>query len=184
MNIRFGPDTLDLNEYCIDPENGWVVFKNAPASGTTVYVKAVVSHNLDFAVSNWDPNIGNYVFNNTLVVGIDPAIGKVPDRLKLHQNYPNPFNPVTKIRFDIPVITASPLYQRSKTRLGEGEKGGFITLKIYDMLGREITTLRNEELRPGTYEVDWNASNYPSGTYFYRLTTGDFTETRKMILFK
>ena len=57
-------------------------------------------------------------------------------------------------------------------------------LSVYDLLGREIATLVNEELKPGTYEVNWDASNYPSGVYFYRLTTETFYETRKMVLIR
>jgi hypothetical protein len=91
----------------------------------------------------------------------------------LSQNYPNPFNPVTKIKFDIP----SSLNKR-------GDKAGFITLKIYDVLGREITTLVNEQLNPGPYEVEWDAGNSPSGVYFYKLLAGDYSLTKKMILMK
>jgi hypothetical protein len=83
----------------------------------------------------------------------------------LYQNYPNPFNPVTKIKFDIP-------------------KSAFTLVKIYDNLGREIYTLVSEGMRAGTYEVDWDASNYPSGVYYCKLTADDFTETKKMVLVK
>jgi hypothetical protein len=103
---------------------------------------------------------------------------EIPDGFHLHQNYPNPFNPVTKIRFD---ISASPLNER-------GDEGGFVTLVIYDPLGREVATLVDEQLKPGSYEVEWSAtggaSNYPSGVYFYKLTAGDFTDTKKLILIK
>jgi hypothetical protein len=58
----------------------------------------------------------------------------------------------------------------------------FITLKVFDILGREVTTLVNEKLQTGTYEVDWNGSNYPSGIYFYRLLAGDFVDVKKMLL--
>jgi hypothetical protein len=58
------------------------------------------------------------------------------------------------------------------------------TLKIFDILGRKVTTLVNEQLAPGTYEVDWNASEYPSGIYFYKLTSGNFTATKKLVLLK
>jgi hypothetical protein len=89
---------------------------------------------------------------------------------QLYQNYPNPFNPSTKIKFNLP--------------LRRGVGGMITTLKIYNSLGQEIQTLVNEQLSPGTYEVDWNASNYPSGTYFYRLQSGGFTQTNKMMLIK
>jgi flagellar hook assembly protein FlgD len=86
----------------------------------------------------------------------------------LSQNYPNPFNPVTRIDFVIPFV---------ETRL-------MASLRIYDILGREVTTLVNGQLKPGTYEIEWDATNYPSGVYYYTLTTGDYKETRKMILLR
>ena len=88
-----------------------------------------------------------------------------PGKYKLHINYPNPFNPETSIKFEIP--------QSSK-----------VSLKIYDITGREVVTLVDRELKAGFYDVKWNASDYPSGVYFYKLTAGEFTETRKMILVK
>ena len=90
---------------------------------------------------------------------------EIPGKYSLSQNYPNPFNPVTKIKFQMP-------------------KQGFAVLKIYDALGREIQTLINQSLSPGTYEVDWDGNNLAGGVYFYKLTSGAFTETRKMILVK
>jgi flagellar hook assembly protein FlgD len=74
---------------------------------------------------------------------------------------------MTRIKFDIPVETHSDA-----------------SLQIYDILGREVATLVNEQLRPGTYEVEWDASNYPSGIYYYRLSAGNYFETRKMVLIK
>ena len=88
----------------------------------------------------------------------------------LSQNYPNPFNPVTKIKYSIP--------QNLRRETGN------VSLKIYDVLGREITTLVNEEKPAGEYEVEFNGSNLPSGIYFYQLNAGVFTETKKMILLK
>jgi photosystem II stability/assembly factor-like uncharacterized protein len=93
------------------------------------------------------------------------STNEVPSTFKLYQNYPNPFNPVTNIKFDIP-------------------KSSFTKLGVYDILGREVSTLVNEQLKPGTYEVEWNAINYPSGTYLLRLSTSDFIETKKMVLVK
>lgn len=86
-------------------------------------------------------------------------------KFSLSQNYPNPFNPVTNIK-----------YQISNTK--------FVSLKVFDVLGKEIETLVNEKQSAGTYEVNWNASTYPSGVYFYRLVTDGFTDTKKMILLK
>jgi hypothetical protein len=94
----------------------------------------------------------------------------VPSQYNLYQNYPNPFNPSTRIIFDIPP--------------SKGARGMMVELVIYDILGREIGVLVNEQLKVGVYEVEWNASNQPSGVYFYRLSAGDYTESKKMILIK
>jgi hypothetical protein len=106
--------------------------------------------------------------------GFNKLNTNIPDVYKLDQNYPNPFNPTTKIKFDIPLLNPP---------LSKGGRGG-VSLKIFDILGREVATLVNEQLAPGTYEVDWNASEYPSGVYFYRLKTGNYVETKRMMLIK
>jgi len=89
----------------------------------------------------------------------------IPLKFNLSQNYPNPFNPNTSIQYAI------------------GSRQ-FVTLKIFDLLGREITTLVNEEKPVGTYKVNWDASNLSSGVYYYQLKTGNFISTKKMILLK
>lgn len=94
----------------------------------------------------------------------------VPSYFYLHQNYPNPFNPSTKIKFEIPSYIETSRW--------------VVTLRIYDILGREVRTLVNENLKPGVYEADFNASDLPSGVYFYKLDAGEFSETNKMILLK
>jgi hypothetical protein len=107
----------------------------------------------------------------------------IVEEFKLYQNYPNPFNPSTKIKFTIPTPPeSSPL---SKGRTEEG----FVSLKIYDILGNEITTLINEELSPGEYEVTFDVGtsrdlSFSSGIYFYTLKAGSFAKTKKMILMK
>ncbi len=107
----------------------------------------------------------NFYLDTLNVIGIVNINSNIPDNFSLKQNYPNPFNPQTKIRFDI-------------------RKASFTELKIYDMLGREIKTLVNENLKPGEYEVSFNAASLPSGVYFYRISTESFTETKKMMLIK
>lgn len=92
----------------------------------------------------------------------------IPGSYSLQQNFPNPFNPVTKINFNIPLSNGN-----SRTML-----------VIYDILGREIRTLVNSILPAGEHSVDFNASELPSGVYFYKLTSGDFTDTKKMVLIK
>ncbi len=100
---------------------------------------------------------------------------EIPTSYFLSNNYPNPFNPSTKIKYTIPT-TNNPL-------LG-GVRGGLITMKVYDVLGREVTTLVNESKQPGEYEVEFNASSLSSGIYFYQLSAGDFIQTKKMLLLK
>jgi hypothetical protein len=97
----------------------------------------------------------------------------------LSQNYPNPFNPTTKIKFTIPTSPLNPSpYQ------GEGNRERLVTLIVYDVLGNEIATLVNEEKPAGSYEVDWDGSEFTSGIYFYRLKAGDYIEVKKMVFLR
>jgi outer membrane protein assembly factor BamB len=126
----------------------------------------------EFVAGCRDGRIKCFSGGDGTIVGIKPVSNQIPGEFELFQNYPNPFNPVTKIRFSVP-NTVSPL------------KGGRrVILSIYDILGCEITTLVNEHLKPGTYEVEWNASEYPSGVYFYILNADGFIDTKRMILIK
>jgi hypothetical protein len=99
----------------------------------------------------------------------------IPNTFSLEQNYPNPFNPATKIKYAVP-LADSPL-------LG-GAGGGFVTLKVYDVLGNIVATLVNEHKPAGNYELDFDGGNLPSGIYLYRLTALNFSQTHKMILEK
>jgi hypothetical protein len=116
------------------------------------------------------------VFNNNfpVVVGVESELNVISD-FYLHQNYPNPFNPTTKIKFSIP---------SNKNPLPGVARGGLVTLKVYDILGKEVAVLVNEEKSPGEYEVNFNAANLSSGVYFYQLKSGDFIQNKKMILLK
>lgn len=115
--------------------------------------------------------------NSNNITGVDDENSLVEDFV-LFQNYPNPFNPVTKIKYSIPLNPpSSPLYKRRET-------GGLVTLKVYDVLGREVMTLVYEEKQPGVYEVKFDASTLSSGIYYYRLSAGSYIETKKMILLK
>ena len=106
------------------------------------------------------------LLENTTITGIEENHDRViPDIISLFQNYPNPFNPDTRISFQI-----------SET--------GFITLKVFDILGNELATLLSEEKSAGRYELNYNGSGLPSGIYFYRLTTGNIIITKKMMLIK
>jgi len=98
-------------------------------------------------------------------VGINPIGNFVPGDYSLYQNYPNPFNPVTKIKFEIP-------------------SSQFVNIKVYDALGKEIENLVNENLKAGSYEVEFNGSRYASGIYYYKMFTDKYQEVRKMMLVK
>ena len=102
---------------------------------------------------------------NNLLTKINDLSGVLLANFSLSQNFPNPFNPSTSIRYAIP-------------------RESDVKLVVYDVMGREIATLVNERLNAGTYTVDWNASEFPSGVYFYRLTADNFTETKKLLLIK
>ena len=99
------------------------------------------------------------------LIGISNYNSNVPDNFYLKQNFPNPFNPVTKISFGI-------------------LKSGFVNLKVYDALGREVSDLVNENLKTGNYEVTFRGDNLASGMYFYKLSVNDFVETKRMMLIK
>ncbi|MBK9404488.1 MAG: T9SS type A sorting domain-containing protein [Ignavibacteria bacterium] len=127
-------------------------------SGTAVYVVWK-----DYRDGNWEIYSKRNPTGNP--IGIINISSEIPKEFSLGQNYPNPFNPATKIKFAL-------------------HNTSFTNLVIYDGLGREVETIVNEQLNAGIYEADWNASNFPSGVYFYKLTTGDFSKTNKMLLIK
>ena len=91
--------------------------------------------------------------------------GVVPDNYSLSQNYPNPFNPSSVIRFQI-------------------KDSRFVTLKVYDVLGKEIADLVNENLKAGIYEVTFDGSKLASGTYIYKIIAGNFSDTKRMLMIK
>lgn len=107
----------------------------------------------------------NLLEGQTPVVGIVPISNTLPEKFTLSQNFPNPFNPVTVIQFSIP--------EASKVRL-----------QVFDAAGRQVETLVNGELNAGSYRAEWNAVKLSSGVYFYTITAGNFSETKKMILIK
>ena len=104
-------------------------------------------------------------FNGGNPIGINLISNSAPGEFKINQNYPNPFNPATNIEFEIP-------------------ENSFVSLIVYDQLGKVVENLVNNELKPGTYKYSWNASSYPSGVYFYKIQAGEFVQTKKMILIK
>ncbi len=94
-----------------------------------------------------------------------PVSSLIPSVYSLSQNYPNPFNPSTKINFSLP-------------------KQGYVSLKVYDVLGKEVMTLVNGQMTAGSYAVDFNASDLSSGVYFFRMESGEFSDIKRMMLIK
>jgi len=125
-----------------------------------------VSCSIDDGAGSWLYKGSNLTFTYRIVAtGVAPEKGSIPATYSLSQNYPNPFNPTTSISFTLP----------SKS---------FVSLKVFDLLGRGVATLVNEQKSAGTYTQKWNAANVSSGIYFYRLQAGSFTETKKLVLLK
>jgi hypothetical protein len=100
-----------------------------------------------------------------LITAVKGPTSELPNHFSLEQNYPNPFNPTTNISFSVGTY-------------------GYMSLRIFDILGHEVATLANEIKPAGTYQVEWNATGFPSGVYFYRLNSGSYSETRKLLLLK
>ena len=99
------------------------------------------------------------------MVGTGNNYTEIPKEFKLYTNYPNPFNPTTIIKFDIP-------------------KEIHVKIVIYDIQGKTIQTLLESKVNAGKYEIEWNGTNYPSGVYFYKMETGEYTSVKKMVLLK
>jgi hypothetical protein len=111
-------------------------------------------------------NIGFwYVYKQSTLTDVAQEEETIPTVFKLEQNYPNPFNPSTVIKFAVPEM-------------------GNVLIKIYDLLGEEVTSLVNEEMEAGWYRREFNGSGYSSGIYIYRMQAGNYISTKKMILIK
>ena len=123
-----------------------------------------VDNNYNFYITGYT-GIKMLTLKYSQPMGIKQISSNVPEKYTLYQNYPNPFNHSTNLRFEIMEMR-------------------FVKLVIYDMLGREVSTPVNEELKPGTYEIDWSSSDCTSGVYFYKLNTVNYSQTRKMIILK
>lgn len=156
------PTTFSTPEQISNHPPGW-----SSANYVPQIVEQLALENYGFvwvgldAPSNWRV----YYDASNITTSITNNGSNTPGTFALYQNYPNPFNPVTNINFDVP-------------------KNGYVTLKVYDILGKEVQTLVSRDLSSGSYTVDFNASKITSGVYFYRLEAGDYVETRKMVLVK
>jgi hypothetical protein len=152
------PDTVTYTFRFVAP--------NTPGVSSIIYANG---NSVDLDGTNNGDN-WNFAANKTISVTTATSvhnISSVANNYSLSQNYPNPFNPTTNIKYGL-------------------TKTGFVTLKIYNLIGKEVATLVNQEQHEGTYTVSFKANEYglTSGIYFYKISAGDFSEVRKMILTK
>lgn len=177
--FSFSYDTWMHNELIVDLNSDWAEYYfegnrvhswqwTLGAGGDIIPLQLSATNIMGFDFPN-PPDSSQWYMDDYKLVRIDTTVGikdfSVPTEYILSQNYPNPFNPSTKIKYEIPEIS-------------------FVNIKVYDVLGSEVVTLINEEQTVGSYEVEFDASNLPSGIYFYRLQAGSFVETKKMVLMK
>jgi hypothetical protein len=161
--FNLSPDVLTI-KYSPQGDTIWTVTYNGPANGIDVgYALAVDNANNIYVggVSQYDYIVIKY----SQLLELKKVSNEIPRRFELNQNYPNPFNPTTTIKYQLPIAN-------------------YVKLILYDILGREVTTLVNEKQSTGTYEVEWDASNYPSGIFFYKLEASNFVDTKKMVVIK
>lgn len=172
-----GFSTASRSVNFIDPQNGWIVGYNGlmlrTTNGGTNWIKKIAPLNVDYLSIRTKGNQGwavggngTVIYNeNVTLTGITQTGIEMPEKFNLSQNYPNPFNPSTNIKFDI-------------------LRDGFTSLKIYDILGKEVSSLVSEELKAGSYDYQFNGGSINSGIYYYVLRSGEFIQTKKMMLVK
>ena len=143
----------------------WTFYTTSNSGLPNNYVQSIA---IDGLGNKWIGTQGGgvAVYKEGGIVSVKELANKsLPEVYTLFQNYPNPFNPTTNISFILP----------SKL---------FVSLKIFDVIGREVATIVSEEMSAGSYSKQWNAANISSGIYFYRLQAGSFTETKKLVLLR
>ena len=168
-----GTDTSSfttLLDYFAVPKSGWT--RKAYRLTGRVPTNSTVRVAFRYLLYNVLPTSGSGDFIGVdavqVVRPLPTAVGdrvQTPTSFALEQNYPNPFNPTTEIRFQISEVS-------------------HVTLKVFDVLGREVRTLVNENLQPGSYETTFNAIGLASGVYFYKLQSAEFVQTRKLMLLR
>ncbi len=164
-NPKFFIMPIDIKIYYQNGDSTFTVFNNLNIQEFSFLLNSR-PHNLEF-----DPN--NKILKEIISFSTSVKNEYFINEFKLGQNYPNPFNPVTKINYSVPQGINYELSSQN------------VILKVYDVLGREITTLVNEAKQPGNYEVIFNATNLSTGIYYYKiLSSGNFAETKKMVVLK
>ncbi len=158
-----------------------LISKTAVVNGDSVQVEDILKDsNLSKLLSSEGVITKPYYPQSKIFTSMINQIKKNPIDFKLRQNYPNPFNPSTIIKYAIPT------YPSISSREGKerSDRGVLVTLKVYDVLGKEVTTLVNEKKPSGNYEVTFDGSKLTSGVYFYKLQSDKFVKTKKLILLK
>ena len=154
----------------------WLQRYNGPGDSTDYAFSVAVDGSSNVYVTGYSYGSGTGSDYATIKYsqsnGIRQISSIIPEQFSLSQNYPNPFNPVTKINYELPA-----------SRHG-GRVTNYAKLVVYDVMGKEVVTLVNEKQSPGTYQVEYDAGSLTSGVYFYRLTAGDFTDTKRMMLIR
>jgi len=133
---------------------------NSPIENAKVQIKNISNGIIDSVFSD---AIGNWQYD--IATSVEDDIYYLPTNLEVMQNFPNPFNPLTRINYELQIAN-------------------YVTLSVYDINGRLVKELVNQKQSAGSYEVNFDGSGLPSGTYIYRLQAGDFSETKKMVLLK
>ncbi len=165
LDAMFQPSNQGIPLAVVD-WRGWK-FVSVPLSsitGPTKQFSAIIVKQTDSSSMSGTLYFDDMQLNAT-TSDVRRSLTPLPVEYSLEQNYPNPFNPTTNVRFTIPELR-------------------FVTLKIYDMLGREVSTLVHQTLHPGVYSIEWNALMVSSGVYYYILTAGEFSSVKKMVLLK
>ena len=189
INVYFGSDNFDINPDIILDDS---------LRYSTQYIYIVGDLNKDGSdeIISFAPNYPNtenpqgkvYIYSYKKLTDVNDKEENLLNNFELNQNYPNPFNPATKIRYTVPTPPSSSPFAKGRNEVG------FVILKVFDVLGNEVSTLVNEYKSAGTYEVNFSAnggstsggdaSNLSSGVYYYQLKVGSFFETKKMVLIR
>ena len=155
----------DFKNFGISQPDGSFNIDKLPAGNYTLTAYRIGYNRVSQNVSITNENLANINFNFGYPIGVKSQETNYPGIYSLYQNYPNPFNPVTEIKYDLPASS-------------------LVKISVYDILGKEIAVLKNEKQSAGTYNVEWNASNFASGVYIYKIETNGFIQSRKMVLIK
>ncbi len=173
---NYGFEIERLKDFKIAKLQDWELIGFVNGNGTTTEPKFYQYIDKDLSAGVYSYRLKQIDYDGTFEYSkIVEAEIFSPSKFELAQNYPNPFNPSTKIKFTIP---------NTNNPLPGGARGGFVSLKVYDILGSEVATLVNEDKPAGNYEVKFDASGLASGIYYYTLKAGEFVSTKKMILIK